>query len=179
MAYTFTENRIGLQPGVAGTISALSAGAVAAITGFRPGTRVRGNDPTFGGAEFIFLPCVSGMVVNTAVTYRESASGVFTVAAVPNTASLGQPLAVSMAAGLVNNFGWFMVAGTVPIKKTAVKVNPNVALFISATAGRLMPTVASGKQVLGVRSSNTATVASATSTVTVTINNPHAQGQVV
>lgn len=178
MAYTVTETYIGIQPPIAGTISALSAGAVSIITGFRPGQRVRATDPTFGGGEFIFLPCLSGMVANSLATFRESASGVFTVAACPNTGNLGQPVAVAMAAGVANKYGWFQVAGTVPIKKAATKINSNVALFISSTAGRVQATAACGKQVLGVRSSNSATVLSATSTVTVTINNPHMQGQI-
>ena len=39
--------------------------------------------------------------------------------------------------------------------------------------------VLSGKEVLGARTANTATVASATTTVTVVIDRPHLQGQVV
>lgn len=177
MAYTITDPSVGVTPQIGQTVSALSVGALP--TGMRPGRRVRGNDPTLGGGEFIFLPCGSGVVSNTLCTYRESASGVYTVAAVPNTAGLAQPLVVNMAAGAANNYTWFMFSGVVPIKKTATKVNPNVAVFISATAGRIFATATSGKQVLGARSSNTATVASATSTVTVTINSPHAQGQAV
>jgi hypothetical protein len=66
----------------------------------------------------------------------------------------------------------------VPIKKTAIVVNSNVALFIGATTGRVTSSIGAGKQILGARSSNSASVAAATSTVTVTINYPHAQGQI-
>jgi hypothetical protein len=41
-----------------------------------------------------------------------------------------------------------------------------------------MATAASGKQVLGARSANLATVASTVSTVIVSINRPHLQGQI-
>lgn len=178
MAYTFTDPRIGMTPAVNQVVSAASVGAVSLATSFRPGYRISGQDPTFGMGQFIFLPTIASVVVGSLVRFIESASGVFTTSMVPNTGNLGQPVAVAMAAGAANNYGWFMVQGTAPIKKTAVKVSPNVALFISATTGRVMSTVACGKQVLGIRASNSATVASATSTVTVTINNPHMQGQI-
>lgn len=177
MTYTFTEPRIGVTPPIAAKVSAASVGALVAAGNFRPGTRMRATDPTLGAGDFVFLPTIASVVVGSMVTFRESASGVYTTAMLPNTANLAQPIACAMAAGAANNYGWFMLAGVAPVKKTAVKVSPNVALYVSATTGRLMPTAASGKQVLGVRASNSATVASATSTVTVTLNYPHMQGQ--
>ena len=63
------------------------------------------------------------------------------------------------------------------MKKTAVAVNANVAVYQSATTGRIMPTAASGKQLLGARSANLATIAATVSTVIVSINRPHMQGQ--
>jgi hypothetical protein len=42
-----------------------------------------------------------------------------------------------------------------------------------------MPTVATGKQLLGARAANLATVASGVSTVIVSINRPHKQGQII
>ena len=59
----------------------------------------------------------------------------------------------------------------------AQAVNAQVPVYQSATVGRVMPTAASGKQVLGARSANLATVASTVSTVVVSINRPHLQGQ--
>lgn len=178
MAYFFTENRLGLQPAINATVSAASVGVLGLNSYPKPGTRARATDPTLGGGDFVFLPTIASVVVGSLVTFRESASGVFTTAMTPNTANLAQPVAVAMAAGAANNYGWFQLAGTVPIKKTATKVNSNVALFISATTGRVMATVACGKEVMGARSSNSASVLSATSTVTVTINYPHMQGQI-
>jgi len=83
------------------------------------------------------------------------------------------PVAVAMGAGAATSYGWFALVGTVPVKKTAVVVNSNVALFISATTGRVMSTAASGKKIVGMRSSNSASVVSATSTVYVTMQYPH------
>lgn len=158
----------------AASVGALMANADVAV---RPGTRRRLQDTTFGAIDAIFLPTLASVTSGSIVTFRQSASGVYTTAMLPNTANLAQSVAVSLHTGAANNYGWFAVSGTVKVKKTAVKVNPNVALYVSATTGRLMSTAASGKQVLGLRSSNSATVASATSTVTVTMNMPHMQGQ--
>lgn len=170
-----TPSSAGSPTGVA---SAASVGALMTAGGVRPGTRKRAQDTTYGALEMIYLPTVASVTSGSVVTFRQSASGVFTTAVVPNTANLAQPLAVSLHTGAANNYGWFAIAGTVKVKKTAVKVSPNVAMYISATTGRLMSTAASGKQVLGLRASPSATVASATSTVVVTINHPHAQGAV-
>src|ERR1019366_9254165 len=97
----------------------------------------------------------------------------------PSTAHLGQPLAVAMAANVALGFGWYQVGGAAVIKKTAVKVNPGVQLFLSGTAGRVMPTVATGKEVLNVICVNAATVASATSTIIANLQFPFAQGQII
>jgi len=75
----------------------------------------------------------------------------------------------------VATYGWYQITGVAAVKKTAVKVNPNVPVYMSATAGRLMPTIATAKALLGARTVNAATVASATSTVLVHINRPHFQ----
>jgi hypothetical protein len=82
-----------------------------------------------------------------------------------------------MSANLAASFGWYQIGGLAVIKKTAVAVNAGVSVFQSATTGRIMPTAASGKAVLGAKSANLATVASTVSTVIVSINRPHMQGQ--
>jgi hypothetical protein len=83
-----------------------------------------------------------------------------------------------MAANTAGLFGWYQIGGLAVVKKTAVATNAQVAVYQSATVGRIMATAASGKQVLGARSANLATVASGVSTVIVSINRPHLQGAV-
>lgn len=147
--------------------------------GFPPlGTMVNAKDTSTSGqgaCRFIVLKCFSAQVVGNVVTYNQLTGA---TTAVPNTANLGSPLAVAMAANTsgTSNYGWFQVGGAAVIKKTAVKVNPNVKLYISGTAGRLMSTAASGKQVLECITNNAATVLSATSTITALIQWPVAQG---
>lgn len=134
-------------------------------------------DSVNGEGEFILLSGVAGTVVGSLVNYNQTT---FTTTLNPNTANLAQPVAVAMSANVATTtFGWYQISGVATIKKTAVKVNPNVALFQSATAGRVMPTVASGKELMGVRSANAATVASATSTITAILDRPHMQGQTI
>jgi hypothetical protein len=169
MAYFPTESRLGLK----------SFANVDTATAVPFGTIVRGADSTSGqgGGEFIYLPGVASTVIGSLVTYNTIKPST-TLA--PNTAHLGQPLAVAMAAvATTANFGWYQIAGAAVIKKTAVKVNPGVAIFLSATAGRVFPTATSGKEILNAVTLNAATVASATSTVQVLINRPFAQGQVI
>lgn len=175
MAYAFQEARIMPKLSIASVVSCASAG----LAPLRPGSRARGVDPSLGGGDFIFLPTIASVVVGSLVTFRQSASGVFTTAMLPNTANLAQPIAVAMAAGATNNFGWFQLAGTATVKKLAVKINSNVVLFVSSTTGRVTALAASGKQILGMRSANSASVVSATSTVTVVMNYPHMQGQAI
>jgi hypothetical protein len=143
----------------------------------QPGFIVRGVDSASGqgGGEFMYLPGVASTVVGSLVTYNPLKPST-TLA--PNTANLAQPVAVAMAAVATStSYGWYQISGVATIKKTAVKVNPAVQIFLSGTAGRVMPTVASGKQIQSAISVNAATVASATSTIQVLINRPFAQGQ--
>lgn len=139
------------------------------------GKTCKGLDPTYGEGEFIYLLGVASTVVGSLVSYNAST---YQTTLVPNTANLNTPLAVAMAANVASQYGWYQITGLAVIKKTAVAVNPQVAVYLSGTAGRVKSSAASGKQVVNAKSANLATVASGTSTVTVLINRPHAQGQV-
>jgi hypothetical protein len=116
---------------------------------------------------------VASTVVGSLVTYNTTT---YQTALSPNTANLAQPVAVAMSANTAGTFGWYQIEGLAVVKKTAVAVNAGVAVYQSATTGRIMPTAASGKQLLGARSANLATIAATVSTVIVSINRPHLQG---
>lgn len=166
MAYTPTSTEAGVQP--------IALVPVTGTVNHPLGTIIDAYDPTFGAGKFIYLYGVASNVVGLVVTYNQL-TGITT--AVPNTANLDKPLAVSMTANTSLTTGtWYQVAGAAVIKKTAVKVSPSVPLYLSGTAGRLMSTAASGKQVLNMTSVNAATVASATSTITAQMAYPFAQG---
>ena len=176
MAYSFTENRAGMLQ-IANTDAGVTMANGTSAIPTPPNTLgqvVRAFDPTYGEGEFIMLVGVASTVVGSLVTYNATT---YQTALSPNTANLAQPVAVAMSANLAASFGWYQIGGLAVIKKTAVAVNAGVSVFQSATTGRIMPTAASGKAILGAKSANLATVASTVSTVIVSINRPHLQGQ--
>jgi phosphatidylserine decarboxylase len=175
MAYSFTENRAGLLQ-IANTDAGVTMPNGTSAIPTPPATLgmvCRAFDPTYGEGEFILLVGVANTVVGSLVTYNATT---YQTALSPNTANLAQPVAVAMSANGAGSFGWYQIGGLAVIKKTAVAVNAQVPVYQSATTGRIMPTAASGKQVLGARSANLATIASTVSTVVVSINRPHMQG---
>jgi len=177
MAYSFTENRAGMLQ-IANTDAGVTMANGTSAIPTPPGTLgqvVRAFDPTYGEGEFIMLVGVASTVVGSLVTYNATT---YQTTLSANTANQATPVAVAMSANLAASFGWYQIGGLAVIKKTAVATNAQVAVYQSATAGRIMATAASGKQVLGARSANLATVASTVSTVIVSINRPHLQGQV-
>lgn len=165
ITWTFAEPELGLQPILTTSTTKLHPlGKVA---------NAYSSDTTtyYGQGEFIYLATVDNTTIGLLVTYDSLSPTVATVLS-PTAGSTGRPVAVAMNAASVGSFAWYQIGGTAIIKKTAVKVNPAVALFQSGTAGRVMSTVSSGKQFAGMRSVNAATVASATSTITAIINRP-------
>jgi hypothetical protein len=164
MAYTIRDY-VGAQP-IADT----------STTQLHPiNTRVTGWDPTYGEGIFIYLIGVLNTVVGNLVTFN-ALTGQTTLA--PNTANLAQPVAVAMSANGAAAYGWYQIKGAAVIKKTGVVITPDVKIYLSGTAGRVRPSAASGKNILGARTANAATIVTTTSTVVVTIEYPHAQGAV-
>lgn len=167
MAYTPTASRLGLS----------NFTQIDTAQAYNLGIIVTGEDSADGGGEFIYVPGVANAVIGSLVSYN-ARTGVTTLSA--NTANQNIPVAVMMSANTATtSFGWAQIAGVATIKKTAVKVSPGVAMFQSATTGRIMSTAASGKQLVNARSVNSATVASATSTVKVLLDRAFLQGAVV
>ena len=62
--------------------------------------------------------------------------------------------------------------------KSAVAVAPQAKVFISATAGRLMPTATAGRAIIGAKYANLASVTSTVSSAIMLISRPRAQGQI-
>lgn len=166
MTYVPTTTQLGIQPI-----------ATTSTTQNHPlGTIVRATDSTYGEGEFVYLKGITSTVVGSLVSYNQ-VTGVTTLSPT-SAANNAFPLAVAMSANVDSQYGWYQIGGAAVIKKTAVKINPSVKLYLSGTAGRVMSTSSSGRTVLGAISANAATVASATSTVVVEIDRPHAQGPV-
>lgn len=127
--------------------------------------------------KFKLLFGVASTIAGSVVSYN-GASGLTVLA--PTTGNSDRPLAVAMSANTVTtSLAWYQVEGVATVKKTAVVVLPDVALYLSATAGRVKVLQSAGLQILGARSANTTTVTTTTSTVLVTLAPGFAaQGQI-
>lgn len=141
------------------------------------GTIVRAVDPTYGEGEFIYLLGVGSTEVGFIALYNATTyqTALLTVA---NGKNKGAPIGVAMSANVGSQYGWYQISGNAVIKKTTVLTLPQVPIFISATTGRMKTLVSAGQQILGALTANLTTVVSTTSTVVVTINRPHTQGQI-
>lgn len=138
------------------------------------GQIVRAYDSTYGEGEFIYLLGVASTVVGSLVYYN--ATTYQTVLEPGSSDDTGVPLAVAMSANVASQYGWYQISGNAVVKKVAVTVEPQVAVYVSATAGRITDVSSAGEQILGARSANLTTVTSTTSTVVVTINRPSRTG---
>jgi hypothetical protein len=165
MSYSYADNLIGAQP----------LTVTSTVQNHKLGTIRKGNDPALGDGEFIYLLGVASTVVGIVVSYNATT---FQTTLLPSTANLGTPIAVALSANVASQYGWYQIEGMAVVLKTAVAVTPQAKVYISGTTGRLMPTSASGKQILGAKYANLTTVTSTTSTATVLFSRPTTQGQI-
>lgn len=180
MAYGFTTPQVGL-PAITDhtapvTVETIGSTVVTSVSA-PLGTVVRAKDPTYGEGEFIRLLGVASTVVGSLVKYNATThqTALLTVA---NGKNKGVPVAVAMAATVAGEHGWYQISGNAVIKKTTVAVTPQVPIFISGTDGRMKVLASAGQQILGAQTANLTTIVTTTSTVVVTINRPHTQGQI-
>jgi len=176
MAYTFDDNKAGLlqiavtDPGITTANGTAAIPTPPAVLG----QIERAFDPTYGAGEFILLVGVANTAVGSLVTYDGTT---YQTTLCATTSNQARPVAVAMSANLAGSFGWYQIEGTAVVTKTTgAKVNPTVAIGVVST-GKVGAS-ASGKEILGARSANAATVASATTTVNVVVNRPHLQGRI-
>jgi hypothetical protein len=176
MAYTFDDNKAGLLQ-IANTDSGVTMANGTSAIPTPPavlGQVERAFDPTYGAGEFILLVGVASTAIGSLVTYDGTTYQTILAAVTSNQA---RPVAVAMSACTAGLFGWYQIEGTAVVSKsTSSNFAATVALGIKSV-GKVGAT-SSGKEILGARTANTATVASATTTVTVVMNRPHLQGRI-
>lgn len=180
MAYSFQSNTLGcpnitdvttIAPGIANLPSYVLEPQLGEIR--------QGWDTTLGSGEFIYLSVATSTAIpaGTIVTWT---AGYRAVAMPTNSGNTGQSVAVAVNAVASNatsiQYTWFQVEGNAVTLKTAVAVAPNARIFVSGTAGRFYVLASTGKQIVGARTANTASVTTTTSTVTVFLNRPTIQG---
>lgn len=179
MAYTFDEPRIGMLQ-IANVDTGISYTSPAGVTTIIPtppnvlGSVVRAFDPTYGEGEFILLKGVTSTAVGSLVVYDGTT---YATTLAPTTAAQARPVAWAMSANTSSTaFGWYQISGTVVAVKSAVAIAPRVAIGVNST-GKIGNT-GTGKEIEAARSANLATVASATTTVTIVVNRPNLQGRI-
>ncbi len=178
MAYFITNPQAGYMP-IANVDPGILLGASVTDTPTPPlalGVIVTAFDPVLGEGEFILLTGNTGIGIGQVVQYD---AGTF-VPTVPTAATVnksGMPMAVSMAANTATtDFSWYQISGTAVCKKTTVKFSNKQAIGFISTG--IIGKNASGVQILGCRTANTTSVASAVTTINVTIQRPHMMGRI-
>ena len=164
MAYTISTPLVGAQP-----IAVTDTTQNHAV-----GTIVRGVDPTYGEAEFIYLKGVASTAVGSIVTYNTSA-GTTTLA--PAGSNKPQPVAVAMSANVANQWGWYQISGIAVVAKAAT-VSLAAGVAVGVQSAGVINASASGKEVQGALVAAVASAASGRTTVQVVVNRPHMQGRV-
>ena len=137
------------------------------------GSIVRGVDPTYGAAEFIYLPGVTANVAGSVVYYDLGTPAVILALA---TANMGRPLAVSMSAATGAQYGWYQISGVAVVQTNGTLTSAALPLYL-AGAGQVTSTSAAGKQVVNAVSSS-ATGVPAAGLALATIQRPFAQGAI-
>lgn len=110
------------------------------------GTIIQAQDSVLGSGEFIYLPGVASTVAGMPVVYDLKAPS--TTLALHTSAARG-PIAVAMAATVAGAFGWYAIAGTVPVDSGANTVAAGAPAYLTSTAGQIDDAVVVGDKVDG------------------------------
>jgi hypothetical protein len=105
------------------------------------GTIIQAFHATYGSGEFIYLKGVAACAVGSWVTYALDDGQTALLAA-----NAIDPVAVSMSACVLNNFGWFQISGkAVGLCLAGFVDNANV--YATGTAGSVDDTIVAGDRV--------------------------------
>lgn len=186
MAYKILDHRAGLTP-----IANIDPGAQVNGTGPYlpnpswtggpfPGDIVKAYDPVYGTGEFIYLQTASAISAGNICTWSGNTTAgqaqTFQAAQAPATANLAQPLAVAMAAGAANSWGWFQISGNAVVSTNGTLAAGPGPVYL-AGSGQVTSTAAAGKQVVNAVNV-TATGNPSSGNAIVSIMRPHAQGAI-
>lgn len=138
------------------------------------GTIVRGWDPIYGDAEFIYLLGVASTVVGSIVTYDASTYQTVLSAVGGN---IPRPIAVAMSANVASQYGWYQISGVAVCRKTCtISLAAGAAVGVLTTG--LIAGTGSGKEISGAAVAAVASATAGRTTVSVMINRPRKQGRV-
>ena len=134
------------------------------------GTVIRGEDPTYGIGEFIYLTGVASTAVGSIVTYNANHQTALATLAVTDAS----PLAVAMSANGAAAYGWYQIGGVA----TAVKVSGTsfaAGAAIKVSAG-VAEAAVSGLFMHGAAAAAAASGQSALLTATIMLDRPCGPG---
>ncbi len=136
-----------------------------------------------GWAEFIWLAVPTSTAITPGLMYRfnyATFQAIVVPTAVSGSALSGAPVALAVTTVASNataiQYCWFQVTGRCQVLKSisgTTNLQPDKALYVSGiTAGRIRGTASIFRTIIGMRSANLATVATATSTVAAYLYRP-------
>lgn len=138
------------------------------------GTIVRGWDPTYGHAEFVYALGVASTAVGSIVTYDPTTYQT-TLCAVGG--SIPRPIAVAMSANVASQYGWYQISGVAVCKKTCtVSLAAGAAVGVLTTG--LIAGTGSAKEIQGAVVAAVASATAGRTTVQVMIQRPTKQGRI-
>jgi len=139
------------------------------------GTIVKGWDPTYGEAEFIYLKGVASTTVGSIVNYKGTTYQTALGYAGENVPG---PLAIAMSANVANQYGWYQISGlAVAAKASTVSFAAAAKVAVGSSSGLAVATL-SGQEIFGAMVSAVASATAGRTTVTLVVNRPHCQGRV-
>lgn len=105
------------------------------------GTRVRGNDPTYGAGEYIYLKGVASTIEGSVVTFN----GLDGTTALLVANAIG-PVAVAKAACIANKYGWYQIYG-LGVAKVSAAFADNANCYATATPGEIDDAIVAGDRI--------------------------------
>lgn len=137
------------------------------------GTIQPGQDPVYGGGEFIYLRASATIALGNLCAYDSNLR-----TALPNPATGGVgPLAVAMQAMVSGQFGWFQISGAAAVTAPNTMVPGADVFMLAATPGSVDDAAVAGEQVLGAKVSTTTGTPAAGFGI-IQLNRPFMQGQI-
>lgn len=146
-------------PGVIGNQSISFTRVPDTTQGAPLGSELGGTDPYWGGASFVYLKAGGTITQGNLCSWDKD----FVATATANTAHTGAPCVVAIYPMTTGQYGWFCIAGEVPVSVTAsVAAGVTFGLTGAGTVGA----ISNGKQILNAVSvlASTGTVVKANTT---------------
>ena len=189
MAYAFYDDTIGMVgPTILDTAGPGPGPNAAGLTFGRMNfynEELRAYDATLGAATLVYLRYSGTIAAGTVCEITPSLSGTTllqSATAWAGTVQTGRPLCVSLIAGTVGTYGWFVVQGNALVTTNGTGAVGSAAYW--QAAGVVSSTQANGKQMLNAVFAVAASGTIGTTVLTATqgillINRPCTQGQLI